>query len=177
MNEQRPQRPPGLSLALIAMALVFGVLPLLQTAAVGLVALRLADMQARLEADGVAPIAMGGEFLGVSPVGLAVQTAAALGFLALTAVAWRGGWPPVRLLISGAVLLFYALTLASTLPAQFAPPNPAAGFDAGQGAAQSLNQARLVVTTLIVLYAVWYMNRAPARAFFNGRYPAAHGGD
>ena len=50
------------------------------------------------------------------------------------------------------------------------PPDLSQGFDSGASIAQTLLSGRLLFSFLVALYVVWYMNRGPARAFYRGYY-------
>lgn len=171
----QPQRPPrtvGLSLAIAAAVILFTILPLLQASMVVVVQLRLNQAAAALQnrPDGTAPIAVGGDFLGVSSQALLVQVTGGLLFLIIAIFAWRGRPPVVRWVLMGAVLLLLAMTLVITWLPTLAAPNLAQGIDSAREVTQALNCARLPLTLLIPLYTLWYMNRGPARAFYRGYY-------
>jgi hypothetical protein len=69
-----------------------------------------------------------------------------------------------------AVLLLTGLTAAIGLINVFMPDSIAVGLDSGRALAQQLQVTRIAFSTLIALYVLWYMNRAPARAFYRGAY-------
>jgi hypothetical protein len=171
-HEMRPRRPLGVTLAIVASIMLFSLLPLMQVCAILYVALRVSSTDASVNTQGeVLPmLTLGGDFFGV-PIGtLIFQTVAALIFLMIAIFAWRGRPRGVRMIFLGAVTLLTVITFVSTVQSTAQPVDISAGIDsAGQVQAQ-LQWLRAFVLFLIPLYAVWYFNRAPARAFYRGYY-------
>lgn len=172
MQDNASGRTLGVSLAVIASALLFTVLPLIQVAMVLIVQARLSNLPAQLAAQQDVlgePLFSGGDLLGLSPVAVALQMVLALGFAPIAVLAWRGGRPSVRLLFIGAVLALTAISLLRALAAALGQPTLEGGLDSGQALAQQAAACSLVWQAAIPLYVLWYMNRAPARAFFRLR--------
>ena len=172
MRSPKPPRPFGLSLAIFASVMLYSLLPLLQVAMVLIVQLRLRNMELRIPGgDGeIAPLAVGGDFTGVPSGGLILQTVLAIAFLAIAVMAWRGrpSWIRVALIVS--VLGLLGLTALSTASTLLTSPTLETGIDSGEPLRQSFQWGRLIVSALIALYVLWYMNRGPARAFYRGYY-------
>jgi hypothetical protein len=51
-----------------------------------------------------------------------------------------------------------------------AGPSPQAGLTSGDAFFSALDTGRIVIGVLVFLYVYWYMNRAPARAYYRGYY-------
>jgi hypothetical protein len=171
---ERPGRPFGVSLAIIASTFLFTLLPLLQVAAVLLVQRHFLNMQ--FEEYGLDPVAMGGDFLGVPQSSVFIQTVLSLIFLMIAVQAWRGRPEAIRFIIVAAVFGLTAIKFISLIAQALSQPDPQAGFSSLDSVIQSLGVGQLVIETLVVLYVAWYMNRGPARAFYRGYYlsdPAA----
>ena len=99
---QRPGRPLGVSLAILASVVLFSVFPLILVAMVLLVQEHFQNADFSL--GSFEPIAVGGDFLGVSTENLAIQTILSLGFLVIALFAWRGRPASIRFVMLGAVL-------------------------------------------------------------------------
>jgi hypothetical protein len=164
LSTQKPGRTLGMMLAIVSAALLFGVLPLLQVAAIVLVQGRLQSGLADLSAvaDGVQT---GGDFLGVNAVSAGVQAALAAAFLIVCVLAWRVRHPQVRFLFILSVTALAIVSVAATLAA-----SSGGAMDSGAELARQVSCGVIAVQVLVPLYVVWYMSRAPARAFYRGRY-------
>ena len=168
----KPGRTFGVSLAIAASVLLFTILPLMQVAMVLLVQYRLHQQPPSLPlgSEELQPIAVGGDFTGVADSALVLQTALGLAFLVIAIFAWIGRPPFVRYLMIAAVVGLTLLTLLSSVLPLVSQPDLQSGIDSGAGVARSLLASRALLTILIPLYVLWYMNRAPARAFYRGYY-------
>lgn len=147
-------RPLGISVALLATTLFYGLYPLvfaypaLWSAVTG-----------RGELFGFE--FMGGNW-GLVGLGLAVP------ILVATVFAWRGRPSGVRLLYIGLVWAAAAAQLARQIPA-LNPPSPNAPFSGSNiELPASFYVCLTIFNFLIPLYVTWYLNRAPARAFYGG---------
>lgn len=165
MSHERPPRTLGVSIAIIFSTLLFGVLPLVQMLMVLMLRERFREVEF-LEGGG----AIGGDIGGVSQSAMLLQLGIGLFFIALGIVAWRGrpGW--IRGVMSVSVLLVTGLTVVTSVQSMAQPVDVSQGISSGDAGAMTLLQARLVVTILVSLYVIWYMNRGPARAFYRGYY-------
>lgn len=168
----RPPRTLGIAIAILASALAFGCLPLTQVGFILLVQLRIqnADLLTQTTEGEVAPIAVGGDFLGVEPFNLLSQGLLGVLFLILCLFAWRGRPSWIRRVMTTTVLGMTALTVIITLIPLLQQADLQRGIDSAEGARRVLLTARLIGTLIVSAYVVWYLNRAPARAFFRGRY-------
>jgi hypothetical protein len=177
VRERRPGRPLGLSLAIIASALLFAVLPLLQ---VGFAL----SFQARFSAlgdtefnfpgeDPTEPFASGVSMDGVDTVALLVQGGVSLLFLGVCVLAWIGrpGW--IRFVLLAAVLILALLSLVVLIAQLNMPPSLEDGLTSADDLGRNLRWTEIAFTILIPLYVAWYLNRAPSRAFYRGRYLSA----
>jgi hypothetical protein len=168
---QRPERTLGLSLAILVSIMWFSLLPMMQAAAILLVEWRLREAERGLSlGDDLPAFAYGGEFRGVSDAVLWFQAVTGAVFLVIGVAAWRGRPRSIRWIMAAAVIFLTAVTLATTAAALNQPTTIYEGIDSGASISTSLLNARLILTVLIPLYVLWYMNRAPARAFYRGYY-------
>lgn len=165
MTTQKPGRPLGLSIAIIASTMLFSLLPLAQALFYLSFKLRFQNIEF-LEGGG----ATGGSIEGISDLQLALQFVTGIGFLVLALFAWRGRPAVMRLLFVGAVLLLAAATVITTLLSFRGEVTVEQLFDPVAALSDTLVRARLIFTLLIALYVVWYVNRGPARAFYRGYY-------
>jgi hypothetical protein len=176
-HERRPGRPLGLSLAIVASALLFAVLPLLQ---VGFAL----SFQARFATlgntefnfpgeDPTEPFASGVSMDGVDTFALLVQGGVSLLFLGVCVLAWIGrpGW--IRYVLLAAVLILAVLSLLVLIIQLNTPPTLEEGLTSADDLGRNLRWTEIAFTILIPLYVAWYLNRAPARAFYRGRYLSA----
>jgi hypothetical protein len=163
-REQRPARTLGLSLAILVSIMWFSVLPMMQAGAILLVEWRLREAEQGLSlGDDLPAFAYGGEFRGVSDAVLWFQAVTGGVFLVIGAAAWRGRPSSIRRIMAAAVVILTAVTLNQ-------PATIYEGIDSGGSLSTSLLNVRLIMTVIIPLYVLWYMNRAPARAFYRGYY-------
>lgn len=175
---RRPSRTLGLSLAILVSIMWFSLLPLMQAGAIILVEWRLREAEQGLSlGDELPAFAYGGEFTGVSDTVLWFQAVTGCVFLVIGVGAWRGRPRSIRWIMAASVVILTAITLVTTAAALNQPPSIYEGVDSGGSLATSLLNTRLILTVLIPLYVLWYMNRAPARAFYRGYYLSsdAHG--
>lgn len=166
---KRPGRPFGVSIAVAAGTFLFAVLPLLQ---VGMVlGLRQHYLNISLEGDEAGLSASGANFTaGVSDEQLLLQSVLALVFLAVAVLTWRGRPSRMRYIFVGSVILLTLIKFAAVIIQSQTQRSLQAGLSSGDDLSRSLAVGQLVVEIIVTLYVVWYMNRAPARAFFRGYY-------
>ncbi len=171
--EERPGRPLGVILAIVASVLLYTIVPLLLVGQVLLVEQHFTRMEPAIPVDGetIVPAMSGGDLRGgITDWHLILQSALALGFLALAAAAWRGRPPMMRYVFSGAVVLLTLLTLVPMLwPGVFNASQDLSGGSLDD-ALRSLGFAQAAMYIVVPVYVVWYLNRGPARAFFRGYY-------
>lgn len=167
-NRVRPPRPLGLSLAIIVTLGWFSVLPLLQVGILFALQQRFNDTSFMVEGvpEDVQPIAAGGNFGDGANTYLLLQTIAGVLFIPVAIFAWRGRPSLIRWVMLASVVVLTCVTLVVTGAELFAQQSLLTGFDAGQRIAQTLLSGRLVITLLVPLYTLWYMNRAPSRLFY-----------
>jgi hypothetical protein len=162
----KPGRPLGVTLAIISSALLLGIIPL---AYIGIITLIRRNIYNNLTgAEGSQPMFLGVDYVGLPDWRIAVQVIMALAFLLVAAFAWRGKPAAMRwiLPLGVAVSLFINGLLA------FAVQQPAAQAGASSADAffAAFDTGRIVIGLLTFLYVLWYMNRAPARAFYRGYF-------
>jgi hypothetical protein len=169
MEQAQARRTLGVSLAVIASTLLFTVLPLIQVSMVLIVQARLSGLPARVSAaqDVLGePLFSGGDLLGLAPGALLLQAGLALGFVPVAVLAWRGGRPRVRSIFMFAVLALTLIAVLQSLQAALGQPALEGGLDSGQALARQAAACSLLWQIAIPLYVLWYMNRAPARAYY-----------
>ncbi|MBZ0283482.1 MAG: hypothetical protein K8L97_22290 [Anaerolineae bacterium] len=168
---ERPLRPLGVSLAVVASAFLFSILPLLQVAL--LLAVRGHFTSIEFAEDVPQPILTGGDILGISWESVVFQGVVAFVFLIIAIMAWRGKPSFMRLLIVGAVVALTAIKLITIVSQQLAAQNLAVGASSLDSILNSISTGQFVIEILVMLYVIWYMNRGPARAFYRGYYLSA----
>ena len=167
----KPPRTLGISLAILLSVFLFTVLPLLQLAVLLIIQYRVQSIQIgrTLDVSGD-PIAVGGSFGGLSNELLIIQVILGLIFLVIAVFAWRGRPESVRYLMIIGVSLLTVLYVWDLIASLLTPPTPSMGLDSGAEITRALLCAHLFANLLVPLYVIWYLNRAPARAFFHGAY-------
>ena len=161
---QKPGRPLGLSLAILISVTLFSLLPIAQ--AIFVLSLR-QQFQAMEFLPGGG--AIGGDLV-VSDVNLIVPIINGLIFLVVAVLAWRGKPQAVRHVFIGGVIYLTVVTILLTVASFIEPPSLEQGFDSGAQFIDSLFVGRVVMSVLVALYVIWYVNRGPARAFYRGYY-------
>lgn len=147
----RVRRPPGLVLALLATAALYGVLPLLEV-----------YFLHRLDATAEEAFLLGGVTVNAWTW---VQGAVGVLVLVVCGLAWWGRPAQIRFVLTGLLLVLTAITLYRIGEAWASPQDPIFGGQV-QTALRSFLRCQLPAMVLVPLYVVWYLNRAPARAFF-----------
>lgn len=167
----KPGRPIGLTLAILLSVMLYAVMPLVLLGYRLFVQDRLSRVDAPVvfEGEEYRALASGGSFE-IATGEIVVQSVAILIFLVVAFLAWRGGRSWIRPLFTGTVLLYGGLTAVFTLRDLLTP----AAIDQGMTSLDTLIAQGLctilATTILIPLYVLWYINRAPARAFYRGSY-------
>ncbi len=177
------QRPFGVTLAILASTLIYAIVPLLQVGMILLVAGRFSNRNpSTILPDGqeLQEFASGGNVFGdISNERLVLQGVLAFIFLIIAFFTWRGKPPFIRFIFMGAVVILTALTLVLTV----LPALNRGGRGMSGGSLDSITLPILCLqfglSVLVPLYVVWYLNRAPARAFFRGEpsHEASGAGD
>lgn len=177
MVQARPPRPFGLSLAIILTVTMFSVLPLLQIGVNWYIQQRIAQIN-EAEVDflpdddqgGVQPLAVGGSYESVSTTQILLQGALSLFFLVVAIMAWRGRPPWVRFLLFGGIVILTLFSGTLLILEMLKPASIEAGITSADVFFTQARCIQLFFTIVVPLYSVWYMNRAPARAFYRGTY-------
>ncbi len=163
-------RPLGVSLAIILCAGLFAVLPLVQLGMNALVYARLssvADVTLVMPDGSVVNAIDAGGFEGLNdPWAWVVQGVVALWVLGVCVMAWRGRPRGARWWFTGTVLVLAGLSAYVTLARVLAVPALTEGFSSADELTWWDGVRGVGSVVLLPLYTVWYMNRAPARAFF-----------
>lgn len=147
----RVRRPPGLTLAILAVALVYGVMPLMEV-----------YFLRRIDASTSETFILGG-------VGINTWTlleAAYGGLVLITCIpAWWGRPPWIRHVFVAVALFPAVVMLYRVIQTWTTPTDPITGGQA-QEISQGMLRCQLPGLIVVPLYVVWYINRAPARAFY-----------
>jgi hypothetical protein len=151
MSDARVRRPLGLTIAIYATAIIYGLLPVLEV-----------YFLRRLNATAEEALVPGG-------VGITTWNwlAAAFGgvVLVVCVLAWWGRPPWIRFVLMGILLFLTAVYLFRIVEAWNTEPDPITGGQVQETWRDMLN-CQLPVLIVVPLYVVWYLNRAPARAFY-----------
>lgn len=165
---ERPGRPLGVSLAIIAAVLIFSLLPLLQVGLLFAVQQHFANLN--ISDNGSQMMIVGTDFMGIAAETLAVQVILACVFFIVALFAWRGRPGTARFTFMGLVVIYTAIKLASVISQTTTPQNLQAGISSMDSLLQAVSKGEFIVEVLVMLYVIWYMNRGPARAFYRGYY-------
>ena len=158
---QKPKRPFGVSLAIATSFLIFVALPLIEVFFIISV-----DNMMIFDEVGRSGI----NVIGIEKYGSQMiwQVALAIGFCILIIIAWIGRPSVIRLIFSGAVGLMGVLTIVAQIMPRLTSSSTV--LDSSRDINQPVLTIYLIVTILITLYSVWYLNRWAARAFYRGYY-------
>ena len=154
-HTERVVRPLGLSIAILATAILYGVAPLLEVYFVH-----------RLSMTAEESFVLGG-----ADISQWAWIEGAVGgvILALCALAWWGRPAWIRHVLVAVVLAATAVNVYRIIDAAVSPSN--AVYDGlAQSALRGWLVCQLPALAFNPLYTMWYLNRAPARAFY-GRVP------
>ncbi len=151
MRAARPRRPRGLTIALLACTVLYGLYPLVT----GLFFLL---------------PAVGRPQYTVEPR-VVLDVVLSLGFLALLVPAWRGRPPRIRLILTAAVIGLMLLNLGMAV--YDLTSRSALTLDSTSQLSEATTTCSIPIYALLTLYIVWYLNRYPARAYYRGEAPAA----
>lgn len=167
----KPGRPLGLSFAILISVMLFSLLPFAQVIFV-------LSLQQQFQAIEFLPGsgAIGGD-LQIADANLIIPLVNGLLFLIVAIMAWRGRPEYARLAFMAGVIYITVVTLLLTIFTITVEPTVEQGFDSGAQITNSLLGARVVISVLVALYVLWYVNRGPARAFFRGYYLPEPGGE
>lgn len=176
MTTERAVRPLGLSLAIILTVLLFSAFPLMQIGVNWFIQGRIAQIN-ETELDfvpddaqsGERPLAVGGNFNTIAIWQVVAQGAVSLFFLVAAVMAWRGRPSWSRYLLFGAILFSTAFSGLVILSDMLTPRTLESGVTSADVFFSQARCVQLFFTILVPLYAVWYMNRAPARAFYDNQ--------
>lgn len=145
------RRPPGVTLALAAVALLYGARPLLEAA-----------LYRRLDATAEEALIPGGVQISTWST---VEGVVGGVMLILCLLTWFGRPARARWALLAAMLALTGVNLIRIVQAWSTPADPVFGGQV-QSALRSALLCQLPLMVLVPLYVVWYLNRAPARAFF-----------
>ena len=143
----RRGRPLGLTLALWACTLLYGLYPLAE-------ALFYLILITRRSSTPVSPRAFLSLILSV-------------GFLLLMIPAWLGRPPQIRKILTVVVLGLMVINLGLALVDLLNRPTNVLA-DSSTAITQTADTCSFPIYILVTAYIVWYLNRYPSRAYYNG---------
>lgn len=166
----KPYRPFGVTIAILLAVVFYSLIPLFFTGQLLLVE---SHFNSRPDVwvfpqESVEEIARGGNLTGdITRLDMMVQVVLALVFMVIAFFAWRGKPHWMRYVFAVSVIGISAMTIVI-----FVFPAPTADMSGGSldGLARLLRPGVFAWYVLLPLYVVWYLNRAPARAFYRGYY-------
>jgi hypothetical protein len=165
---QRPPRPFGVTLAILASLILFTVFPLLQVGMLLVVQSHFAGMT--FDDAGLQPIVMGADILGVPTSRVVIQATIAIVFLIIAFFAWRGRPPAMRFVLMLSCVALTLYSVISAILAQIGTYTQEFGASSLDSILNSVAIGQFALGILVTLYVVWYLNRGPARAFYRGYY-------
>ncbi|MBN1963338.1 MAG: hypothetical protein JW910_01745 [Anaerolineae bacterium] len=152
----RRGRPFGLTIALLACTVLYGLYPLGEV-------LFYLIVQGRRPSMAI-------------PARLWPTLIFSLAFLVLLVPAWLGRPPRIRVILIGAVLVVTVLNVVFAL-VDLTAQLDLTTIDAATDLSRSLDTCSLTFNIVVGLYIVWYLNRYPARAYYRGEVLAPPGED
>jgi hypothetical protein len=166
MNNARPKRPLGLTLAIITSGLIFAVLPLAQS-------LFLLGVN-RYQYETPEGVIVGTGISNFNATPYLLQAGLAVVFLMVCVLCAMGRPRGIRWVFSLVVLCLgsYVL-LAQILPTLTAVPTLQDGLDSTTALRRPLQWGQLFLVASVTTYSVWFANRWSSRAFFRGFYTEA----
>ncbi len=165
----KPGRPFGVILAILLSVLFFSVIPGLTVLSRIMIEEHITREQVITLQDGSQVTVTSGidEDSALGQTRLQIQLAISIGFIVVAIFAWRGrpAWMRYLFMLTvlgiAGILLFQSFTL-------FRENNLTGGT--GEAFFQFLQNTNILFLILVPVYVVWYLNRAPARAFYRGYY-------
>lgn len=159
---QKPKRPLGVSIAIIASILIFTILPILE-----IVLLISIDNLMTFDSVGRSGLNVNDQ-TGTLPQQMIAQVALAVGFFVIAVIAWFGRPRQIRFILSLAVAFEAFLTIGlQILPRLAEAPTV---LDSSRDVNQQILIFYLIMTILITTYVIWFFNRWAARAYYRGYY-------
>lgn len=144
----RRGRPLGLSIALWACTVLYGLYPLAEAAFYLVMVTRRSSIQV--------------------PSRVLLGLVLSVGFLLLMIPAWLGRPPQIRLVLTAAVLTLMVINLGFALGDLLTQPEGIIA-DSATDLNRAANACAIPLYVLITAYIVWYLNRYPSRAYYSGR--------
>jgi hypothetical protein len=153
MTAQKPKvrRPPGLTIAILATAALYGIVPLMEVYFLHRVKIATNDAFLLGGVDISMWTWLEGVFGGV--------------VLVTCTLAWWGHPRQIRFVLIVLLLVLSGLNLYRIAEAWTSSIDPLYGGQA-QSALRGFLRCQLPLMIVVPLYVLWYVNRAPARAFF-----------
>lgn len=165
----KPARPFGVTLAILLCVLFFSLIPLISVGSRVMIERHITRDQTFVLPDGSTVEAISGVDEGgaLDEGAVRVQIAVSVFFIVVAFFAWRGRSNVMRYLFMAAVVGIALILLYQNF-VLFRD----SGFEGGTGEAllRFLRNINILFLILLPAYVVWYLNRAPARAFYRGYY-------
>lgn len=143
----RRGRPLGLTIALAACTVLYGLYPLGQAAFFLLLQGRRASIEL--------------------PARVVLQSVLAVAFLIVLVPAWLGRPPRIRLVLVIAVLLLLVVNVGLAVADLLSAPG-VDQLDAAADLARTQVICDFALNILVGLYIIWYLSRYPSRAYYQG---------
>lgn len=167
----RPGRPFGLTLAIFATTLMYSIVPITQLGFNLLVMNHFNNLDLNMPWSGGDEVIFAGADANIVSVrDILLVGGVGIGFLVIAIFAYRGRPAWSRHLLFYSVLVLNAVYLVTILSNILRPSDLSQGFTSADDFFRSTELGYLVMMSLVTLYLIWYMNRAPARAFYRGYY-------
>lgn len=166
----KPKRPFGVTLAIILCVLFFAIIPSMTVFTRLLVEQHVSTNNTFILPDGRETTIMSGgsnNNSGINRTTLYQQIVISLLIIILGFFAWRGKPTWIRFVFMAIVLIISAILIYQNI-ILFRTTGLQGGT--GQSLISFLRDSNTIFLSLLPLYVIWYLNRAPARAFYRGYY-------
>lgn len=169
LDAAKPGRPFGVTLAILVGIVFFSILPLSWVGMRVAIESHITKDQTIMLPDGteLSSNGLSGTESAFSDSQLMLQVGVSIGFLIIAYFAWRGKPPIMRHVYTVAVLLISGVLVFQQLNVLLGPDRSGGSLDE---ALSVIVYGQLSGYILLPLYVIWYLNRAPARAFYRGYY-------
>jgi hypothetical protein len=164
---KQPSRTIGISLAVMLGIMFYTVIPIIQIGFTLYIRSSTNGFEASVGGN-IDPIGGPYGFTAISDFELLIRIIPAILYLLFAIMAWRGKPHSMRyIIVMTAILIFGWHCLLTYLRVR---SYQEAGIFASTLYEDRLQNTYLMMMGLTTLYIAWYLNRAPARAFFRGYY-------
>lgn len=173
-NTPKPGRPLGLSLGIFFCLMLYTFAPLAMLGIHLYINDKFYDMEDMVitlpDGTEMESIMAGSDANLVTPERLIIEGGLSLIFLMVGMLAWLGRPRHIRYVLLAMVVGLAGINAVAIIIDLMRPITLNDGYSSGNALASTFNMGRLIANVLIPLYLAWYINRAPARAFYRGYY-------